>query len=182
MKTWTTIDKSEWGDGPWQKEPDKMVWVDEDTDLDCMIHRGSSGALCGYVGVPKGHPWYGVDYNDYQGERYETDLVINVDVHGGLTFSSACQETDDESSGICHVPEPGREHDIWWLGFDCAHMGDVTPELDMRTRQVAKEMPGFVADVPDSPLFHRTYKTVAYVMGEIHNLAQQAQDATADAS
>ena len=168
MKTWTTEDKSEWGDGPWQVEPDKMVWVDLATDLDCMIHRGNSGALCGYVGVPKGHPWYRKGYlND--------EIVVNV--HGGLTFSEACDPEATEDHGICHVPEEGRPHDIWWLGFDCAHAFDATPGLDARTRQYAKEMPGFVADVPDSPLFHRTYKDVAYVENEVRNLALQAKAA-----
>jgi hypothetical protein len=119
-----------------------------------------------------------VDYNDYTGERYDSALAIDVDVHGGLTFSDKCDEHATEDHGICHVPEEGREHDIWWLGFDCAHMLDVTPGLDARTREMAKEMPGFVADVPNSPLFHRTYKDVAYVEAEVRSLAQQAKAAT----
>ena len=30
-KTWATVDKSAWGDGPWQDEPDKEQWPDEAT-------------------------------------------------------------------------------------------------------------------------------------------------------
>lgn len=52
-----------WRDGPWQNEPDKVVWVDPLTDLDCMIIRNQSGVLCGYVGVPEAHPWHGIHYS-----------------------------------------------------------------------------------------------------------------------
>lgn len=49
-------DKSGWGDGPWQKEPDKAQWLDEATRLPCLAVRNNvSGTLCGYVGVPPGH-------------------------------------------------------------------------------------------------------------------------------
>ena len=50
-----TMDKSVWGPGPWQNEPDKRQWQDEATGLPCLIVRNSMGALCGYVGVSEGH-------------------------------------------------------------------------------------------------------------------------------
>ncbi len=28
-KEWRFIDKSKWGEGPWQSEPDKMQWLDK---------------------------------------------------------------------------------------------------------------------------------------------------------
>jgi len=70
----------DWGEGPWNNEPDRDVWVDPITDLDCLINRGPSGAWCGYVGVGPDHPLHGVQYDD-----------VDVDVHGGLTYSVACQ-------------------------------------------------------------------------------------------
>src|SRR5258707_18375 len=49
-----------WPTGPWDAEPfNKVVWVDPATGLDCMLIRGGMGAWCGYVGVPKEHPWHG---------------------------------------------------------------------------------------------------------------------------
>ncbi|MGW8936016.1 hypothetical protein [Gordonia terrae] len=51
------------------------------------------GAVNGYVKVPDGHPWYGLDYE-----------MIDVEVHGGLTFA--------------------RDG---WIGFDTLHLGDVWP-------------------------------------------------------
>lgn len=58
------IDKSQWGDGPWQLEPDRKQWRDEATGLPCLIVRHPSmGQLCGYVGVYPGHPAYGLNYD-----------------------------------------------------------------------------------------------------------------------
>ena len=56
------------------------------------------GLANGYVAIPKGHPWYGMQYND-----------IPCDIHGGLTFSRSCNIFDSE---------------YWMIGFDTAHLGD----------------------------------------------------------
>jgi len=153
----------DWGEGPWNNEPDRDVWVDELTDLDCMINRGPSGAWCGYVGVGPDHPWHGMQYDD-----------VDVEVHGGLTYSQACEEGGE----ICHVPWPNREHDIWWFGFDCAHAFDVTPKMDADLRELRTRVPDF----PDRPfgeggrfgdVLRETYKDMAYVIGETLQLAQQ---------
>jgi hypothetical protein len=170
-RSWTTVDKSEWGDGPWTGEPDKIQWVDAATGLDCLIHRGPSGALCGYVGVPQGHPAYGVGYDDVRNSDGEYP-----DVHGGLTYAAACMDTDDESHGICHVPEPGRPHDVWWLGFDCGHFSDLMPGLVARERIMARELETKGIKWPESP-YGSTYKTVDYVREEVANLASQLRNA-----
>lgn len=104
------IDRSIWGKGPWDNEPDKLQWIDIETDLDCLIVRNDMGALCGYVGVTEGHPLYGKDYND-------TDFSV----HGGITYSNFC------NGHICHVPEPGRSDKVYWFGFDCCHAFDLLP-------------------------------------------------------
>lgn len=123
MKTWTTKDKSEWPKGEWDDEPDKAQWIDEKTGLDCLIVRNGSGALCGYVGVPAANKNFEVEYDDVRsnGEWLE--------VHGGLTFSDKCKPSDDESTGICHAGDIANDI-VWWLGFDCAHSGDILPKLD----------------------------------------------------
>ena len=114
---WTTVDKSAWGPGAWQDEPDKVHWIDPETDLDClMVRHPSAGHWCGYVAVTEGHPFYEQDYDGPE-----------VEVHGGLTFSRFCAEGDDPAQGICHVPQPGRPDKVWWLGFDCAHHMDLSP-------------------------------------------------------
>lgn len=121
-----TIDKASWPRGAWDNEPDKVQWQDDATGLPCLIVRGPSGALCGYVGVPDGHPWHGLDYNEVY-DACETAGIEAPYAHGGLTYSDHCQPSTDEGSGICHKPGPGEPDHAWWLGFDCAHSGDVCP-------------------------------------------------------
>lgn len=159
MKTETWIDKSDWGDGPWQAEPDRAYWVDEASGLPCLIRRGPSGSLCGYVGVPSGHPCHGKGYSALEGE---------IDVHGGLTFSGDCD--GDTIRGICHVPELGQEDDVSWFGFDCAHCWDLSPGMRARLREAYAR----TGDTYNE-LIHDTevYRDFEYVQVEVLKLAKQ---------
>lgn len=99
------------------------------------VHRGYSWAiirtpalhLCGYVQVPETHPLYQKPYHAFE-----------VSVHGGLTFAS---EADAPLSG-------------YWIGFDCAHSGDLSPRL----------------------FGSGTYRTVLYVRDECERLIDQLID------
>lgn len=140
------INRASWGSGPWDGEPDKAQWIDAETDLDCLaVRHPSHGHWCGYVGVPPGHPLHGTEY--------ETPAV---DVHGALTFASACNEGD--KFGVCHVPESGRPAHVWWFGFDCAHLGDKSPAYDRHSG----------IDI---------YRTLRYIKDECANLARQLKTA-----
>lgn len=148
-------------EGPWTGEPDKAQWVDRATDLDCLIVRTRAGALCGYVGIPSTHRLHGADYDD-----------VDVDVHGGLTFSDLCDE--DRPEGICHVPLPGRDPNVWWLGFDCAHAFDVMPAFEETMRKVRAETAPIFASMPELPSWPGdTYKDFPYVIAEVTRLAAQ---------
>lgn len=144
-KEYTTIDKTGWRHGEWLSEPDKIQWQDEATKLPCLIVRGPLGALCGYVGVASGHPCFEVEYDG-----------VDVDVHGGLTFSEFCREGAEEH-GICHAPGPGEPDRVWWLGFDCGHSCDIIPQADW----------SFDRGMPSS------YRDIAYVKRECTRLAAQ---------
>jgi len=88
--------------------PDAVLEEGEHLGFEWTITHNGSGYRCGYVRVQKGHPWHGVDYDN-----------IACEVHGGLTFASP-----DEECG------KGEPEDAWWVGFDCAHLGDAQdPEL-----------------------------------------------------
>ena len=112
-KEWTYTDKSEWPDGVWKTEPDKVQWLDAATGLPCLIVRSPTGALCGYVGVGPDHPCFEKEY-----------AIPDVDVHWGLTFAGHCAPGEPEH-GICHIWEGDVKR--WWFGFDCAHSRDYCP-------------------------------------------------------
>lgn len=202
LREWQTQLKSEkeWGPGPWNNEPDKRQWVDKKTGLAClMLRAGHMGHWCGYVGVPKGHPAYGKGYDD-----------VDVQVHGGLTFSDMCRHPTKEmwerqreryvkaeteakiyprgdaarfrrewadfigsyddwaavyqTKAICHIPEPGSPDDVFWLGFDCAHAGDLSPGIENAYRYLGSR-PSFAEG--------NVYRDVQYVQDEVTNLASQ---------
>lgn len=148
---YTTFDKSNWGPGPWQHEPDKRQWLDEATGFPCLIVRSAgSGALCGYVGLPKDHPDFGKSYDD----------ISDYEAHGGLTFAGSCRPNADESKHICHKAD-GDDH-VWWLGFDCAHYGDISPAYEARSYHKG------LASLADD---HESYKDFDYVTKEVTVLA-----------
>jgi len=136
MKTVIYPNRKDFGPGPWNDEPDKANWIDEETGLDCMIIRNvDMGNLCGYVGVPLDSKLSGIDYND-----------IEINVHGGLTYSERC------SGNICHE----AEIEVFWFGFDCAHFMDLSPGLKSKIL-ISKAI----------------YRDFNYVKSEVESLAKQ---------
>ena len=65
---------------------------------------------CGYVGVPKRHPYYGLDYDSSE--------LYYVVAHGGLTYASYLNEYDK---------------DYWFFGFDCGHYNDSSSVEDLNS-------------------------------------------------
>jgi hypothetical protein len=58
----------------------------------------------------------------------------------------------------------GRPAEVWWLGFDCAHSGDVVPGM--------REMYDS-AGVEVSRRRGEVYRNLAYVQAEVTELARQ---------
>jgi hypothetical protein len=148
-----TYDKSTWGAGPWQDEPDKIQYPDPVTGLPCLIVRNPMGALCGYVGVSEGHP-------HYKREGYDFDLGV----HGGITFTDMCRPGEDEAHGVCHTPGPGEPDHVWWLGFDCAHHMDFVPKMALALKSLPGDHSWMEGDI---------YRDISYVKTQIASLAQQ---------
>lgn len=114
--------KGKWLPGIWDDEPDLAEWRDVETGYPCLALRTiHSGHWCGYVAIPKDHPWIN---REMPGEYLER---LDVGVHGGITFGPAmCQPKNIEEDWhrICHTPLDGEDENILWIGFDCAHSGD----------------------------------------------------------
>lgn len=100
------MDKTKWPQGPWTDEPDCKVFITA-VGLPASIVRNGVGALCGYVGVDRSHPWFGEGYDD----------IDYSDVHGGLTYAGMGRAS-------C-----GEDESLWYFGFDCAHSGDLCPSM-----------------------------------------------------
>ena len=88
--------------GEWMEEAD-AAWF-KHAGYDCMIIRNLElFHLCGYVGVPSHHPYYGVSKLPMDGTP------------GGITYAEDHHEYSQSGELL------------WWMGFDCAHFGDLVP-------------------------------------------------------
>jgi len=128
---------------PWENEPDYAEWENE-VGYKCRISRmEGSGALCGYVGIPKGHTYWGVIYDE--GDE-ELDAIAD-DVHGGFTYT-----------------EEGKDG-FWYFGFDTTHADDFAPKL-------VELLIGFGRkDLPFTDCMN--YKTWEFVEDQIHWLGKR---------
>ncbi len=195
------LPKSEWGDGPWQTEPDFRSWCAH--GLACIMNRPPMhGAWCGYVGVPPDHPWYGKKYSE---------IDSDTECHGGLTYCSAACDPLRFLPELLHPNEAGflaalradpedrtallvyadwlREHDredeeqllrrrdeLWYYGFDCNHANDIAPAFRARMRSIANDpsTPESVATLFGSESPYAThYRDYDYVVAEVEKLAEQ---------
>ncbi|KKN15051.1 hypothetical protein LCGC14_0989840 [marine sediment metagenome] len=141
-------------------------------DFPCSIWKTDMGHLCGYLGVPPSHPWYRQD------QSWLGDLG-GIDVHGGITLAchekSSRQMSPEYRAAIMSDERPPPEfkwvdvpnkddkswphdtgQDVWWIGFDCAHLYDLVP---------SHPRPGDI------------YRDERYVRNELEGLARQAADA-----
>lgn len=95
---------------PWEGEPDHEEF--SVLGFPCCIMRVPEvGTLCGYLYVPRGHPWFEKGYNS-----------IDCEVHGGLTYSERAVASETR-----HDPKTAVDNGMWALGFDCAHCFDLMP-------------------------------------------------------
>ena len=138
------VDRSGWPAGPWDTEPDREQW--QHAGYACLVTRHPRwGHLCGYVGVDRAHPCYGKTYEE-----------MRVEVHGGLTYGDTC------CGHICHVAEPGMPDDVFWLGFDASHAGDLSPAMH---------------PIGDP---HAAYRDWSYMRAEVESLAEQLRTLTVE--
>ncbi len=118
------------------------------------------GHRCGYVGVSENSPLRMVEYDD-----------LNVDVHGGLTFSGNLNT--DESQ--------------WFFGFDCAHVFDA-PDIEKMKEyiemglldQPQNELRDWYLAYP--ALTKSTVKSLDFVLTELKSLSAQLMDVELDSN
>lgn len=138
------------------------------------------GHINGYVGVPKEHPAYGINYYEWDTDpddheewnqrSAEIQEEINkIQVHGGLSFA-------EEGDGK-YLPKG-----YWWFGFDTAHvydkpnfnyawkkLKDVMTEKEKYNFHKFKEIEKEITYTLDD----RVWRSPKYVRGECELLAEQ---------
>lgn len=107
--------KAEWGEGPWQHEPDDFEWTTE-CGYPALMARNRHGSWCGYVAVTAGHPLF-----------EQGPFEAGLSVHGGPNISGRMRDKSPE---------------LWWFGFDCNHVFDESPAMRALIHQVlGRELP-----------------------------------------
>lgn len=160
-----------WANGPWDDEPDLIRWKHEPSGYDLLMWRNHMGTWCGYVGLPETHPLHGLNYGS-------EEFLERLETHHGLTFSDTFVDVKDRFE----LPDELRL--LWWIGFDCAHFGDVMPAMDALTSalrdtngtlQRFEAMKKQLLESDPEMLYHwrETYKTVDEVRLMVEDLAGQ---------
>jgi hypothetical protein len=164
----------------------------------CVVIFSYLGFRCGYVGIPKKHPLYGIEYNQETpklkkenmedkeiGKRSLFSLMfmnpksnyispeVYFDIHGSLTYSGKDKNYPVES-------------DLWWFGFDCGHLstGDdadydlIYPYFNDNPK-LLKSLSEYLEDAPNlKEMFgfnedEMTIRDKEYVEEECRSLAEQ---------
>lgn len=161
IETAQWLDKSEWGEGLWQEEPDRAEWR-IGSFVGLALRHQEYGFWCGYLGVPPGHAWHGSELGD----------DIDPAVHGGVTFAAQCMEDErPQRERVCHVPQPGESDAVWWLGFDCHHMMDLAPGWAVAMKKA-------IPDWQEAPFeTNKQYRDLKYVFAELLGMAMVASEA-----
>ncbi len=127
-----TARRAEWPNGPWSHEPNSKRWASFG-GLACLIQRHQTlGHLCGYVALPTDHPL--IDKG--------SDEFYQFEVHGGVTWNNSFED----------------EVSPYWVGFDCAHSGDLLPGMK------------------SSIWSHDWYRDIDYVTAQCELLSKQILD------
>lgn len=159
-----------WGNGEWVEEPDEATFVHK--GFKCQVMRMVAeeadgfmfgGHLCGYICIPDDHPWRKLDWNNKW-----NGVDLEPEIHGGLTFY---REKEGE----------------YWIGFDCAHLGDLVPSSEALQRHFKKtdniyaESFRLLDEIKKTSkipsIFDGVYRPIRYVIGECRQLAEQASKA-----
>lgn len=159
--------------GPWNEELDYLQWRHFMNPYTFAIHRNHVGSWCGYLGINVGSTEHLLFTNHFR-EHLLAELTGEVPVensiqsalntfhvHGGVTYQRRDFQEDRErnpsTEPVPHFLELPFTTQGYWIGFDCAHGGDLMPN-----------MPGILGE-------HGHYRTQEYVVSELYHLSRQVR-------
>ena len=127
-------------------------------EFEYVVLSMDMGFRCGYVKIPKSHPFYNKDYSEKE--------IYNLNVHGGIMFSSHTANHECLSDG-------------YWLGFDAFHATDMLDYDEMskeglRTNklfnQFTKELDK-IFPLPNN--YTRKIRNTGFMESQCRNLCEQ---------
>jgi hypothetical protein len=134
----------------------ERMWFTE-SGYRAIVVFNKTGHRCGYVEIPRSHPCYEKECSD-----------ININVHGGLTFSAHVNEMPYDTL-----------KEFWVLGFDCIHSGDA---IDLESYERYSNM-GYIPKIQEdiSHIFNIIFsdgvvRTLDFVVAECESLATQLKE------
>lgn len=146
---WTSEEKTKWcGYGEWVEEADvvEFEYLGYKAAIIRILKREPfakveayfGGHLCGYVQIPKEHPYFA---------SKDRNKIDELDCHGGITFNEA--------------------HEEHWVGYDCGHLGDYVPTMEHMRRtmpelKALKEAFPLFEGYEQYSLFNPVYRNVEY--------------------
>ena len=118
-------------------------------DFNCKVLFMPMGHRCGYVGVPKGHHMYGLDYWKY---------IDKIDCYGGLTY---CGFLDEENK------------EYWYFGFDCAHFEDGIDIKSLKKYGFQNEIDNLLKLKTTWYSLQKPFKTQKFCEEQCHSIVEQ---------
>lgn len=88
----------------------ELQW--EHMDLTCVVVMRHVGFRCGYVGIERGHPLYGIDRKTYV-RILGCSPASYIKSHWEISYS------DGGPASLYPIPS-----NKWWFGYDCVHAWD----------------------------------------------------------
>lgn len=138
----------------WDNEPATHEF--EEAGYKCSMTRGGGFAWCGYLEVPYNHPWHPHAWIT----EWES---IGPRVHGGVTLGDFTRKFLTKNEDLDPATKPHT------FGFDCAHLGDVMPEMTIKSNALMLESTS-------------VYRDMAFVIKELKAAANEAAKAMTEGS
>lgn len=152
------FDKSSWGPGEWQNEPDYHEFVYK--GYHCFCKRVMfSGHWCGYVELP-------LDIAQKFCLLDKKMWEIDIDCHGGITYNEN------------FLPPDGEESEFFrYIGFDCAHSEDICPKMEQDLNLFRdKEFKNKLNELREFLPFKQTYKNLEFLIEQLRYMVDQIED------
>jgi hypothetical protein len=118
----------------------KKQWITDEGYIAVILFVSDSHHN-GYIGIPDSHP---MAQDNCESCGADLERRHSLAVHGGITYESHSRTGD----------YPIKAINVYWLGFDCAHSGDLTKFCNF-------------------PSPEATFKDVDYVVNQLENLSKQ---------